>query len=475
MVVKKFVYNFLVIYASQNPDIALLSVNTLSQECSDSNPMVRGMALKTLCSLNHESFVEYGLRAVNQGLSDKSAYVRRIAVTCCGRFYDQKVDMYNDSGLINLLYGMLRDSDPIVVVNAVMILEGILKDEGGIVINKKITHHLLNQVDNFTPWGQSYVFGILEKYQPKSEDEVFDIMNVLDGYLLHNNAAVSVQCLHLFLHLIQNMAHLKQEVLRRTFETLSRVFSHGNNELVYVLLEHIQKLIIDFESFLKQNHRSLYCKQREPVYLKLKKLEMLPLATTLETFNEVVEEVFLHGKSKDKIVSQKAIESIGMLTKKFPSGVDKVIGKLKHLLESGDVNVLSSTLQILQEIDLGSTENVLEIVSVMSSKLSLLSEEKGQMAFLTILYLHCNIVPDSPYIFEDFLENFENTNSAVIRCQALSTCAKIFFCYPATTQGILGRVLESCTRDTNAAVRDQALFYYSVLSLGPTVAESMLT
>lgn len=40
---------------------------------------------------------------------------------------------------------MLRDQDPIVVVNCLRALEEILKKEGGVVINKPIAHHLLNR------------------------------------------------------------------------------------------------------------------------------------------------------------------------------------------------------------------------------------------------------------------------------------------------------------------------------------------
>lgn len=46
---------------------------------------------------------------------------------------------------MNELYSLLRDQDPIVVVNCLRALEEILKKEGGVVINKPIAHHLLNR------------------------------------------------------------------------------------------------------------------------------------------------------------------------------------------------------------------------------------------------------------------------------------------------------------------------------------------
>lgn len=47
--------------------------------------------------------------------------------------------------MVNELYGLLRDPDPVVMVNCLRALEEILKHEGGVVINKPIAHHLLNR------------------------------------------------------------------------------------------------------------------------------------------------------------------------------------------------------------------------------------------------------------------------------------------------------------------------------------------
>lgn len=52
---------------------------------------------------------------------------------------------FADGTLVNELYSLLRDQDPIVVVNCLRALEEILKKEGGVVINKPIAHHLLNR------------------------------------------------------------------------------------------------------------------------------------------------------------------------------------------------------------------------------------------------------------------------------------------------------------------------------------------
>lgn len=62
---------------------------------------------------------------------------------------------------MNELYSLLRDQDPIVVVNCLRALEEILKKEGGVVINKPIAHHLLNRFVFFAARRFVLVLGVL--------------------------------------------------------------------------------------------------------------------------------------------------------------------------------------------------------------------------------------------------------------------------------------------------------------------------
>ena len=51
LVQKKLVYLYLSNYAEANSEVALLTVNTLQKDCQDRNPVVRGLALRSMCSL----------------------------------------------------------------------------------------------------------------------------------------------------------------------------------------------------------------------------------------------------------------------------------------------------------------------------------------------------------------------------------------------------------------------------------------
>jgi hypothetical protein len=69
VVQKKLVYLYLTTYAESHPDLSLLAVNTLQKDVTDTNPMIRGLALRHLCSLRLPDFLEYMIPPVDNGAS----------------------------------------------------------------------------------------------------------------------------------------------------------------------------------------------------------------------------------------------------------------------------------------------------------------------------------------------------------------------------------------------------------------------
>lgn len=461
---KKAVYNFTALYANKNPDLSLLAVNTLMQECSDSNPVIRGLALKTLSSLNHESFVEYCLRGINIGLTDKSVYVRRVAACCCARLYQQNVDLYNDGRLVNQLYTMLRDSDPIVVVNSVMALEEILSREGGIVINRNIANHILNNLKDMTLWGQCYILNVLQKYKPKTHDELFNMLNILDTFLVSSHSAVATACLQLFLSLISSLPHLRPQVFKRYIKNIMEAIPQENAELVFHILDYLNSSRDEIKAELLPHYVIFFCKESDPLYLKKLKLTILPHLTTKNNTKEIIGEVFLHASDTVKEVSLHALQAITVICKSNSTTAPLVLSKLKQLIDSDAPHILSNIFQVLRNLDLNTVDGGLDIVIKIASKHQRLADSGGRSAFLDLLSQYGNLLEDSPYILEEYVENFPNESDVVIKYEILMTCVRVFFHHPAAMQGILGQILELCLQDTDKCIQSGARFYYRLLS-----------
>ena len=80
LVIKKMVYHYLCTYAHEKPDMAIMCINTLQRDCSNEDPMVRGLALRSLCSLRLPSIIEYISTPLKDALKDHNSYVRKTGV-----------------------------------------------------------------------------------------------------------------------------------------------------------------------------------------------------------------------------------------------------------------------------------------------------------------------------------------------------------------------------------------------------------
>ena len=118
-----------------------------------------------------------------EALKDLDPYVRKTAITGCikvfymspesiksrndliihlfiqsNKYIQIKLNIYffftkEEVEIIELLYKMIRDQDPLVVTNALEALKEILAEEGGISISSKMIVYLLNRLKEFNEWG----------------------------------------------------------------------------------------------------------------------------------------------------------------------------------------------------------------------------------------------------------------------------------------------------------------------------------
>ena len=73
---KKMLYHYITHYAQANADLALLTVNTLQKDCREEDPVIRGLALRSMASMRVPDLVEYLVRAEPRAESRESASTR---------------------------------------------------------------------------------------------------------------------------------------------------------------------------------------------------------------------------------------------------------------------------------------------------------------------------------------------------------------------------------------------------------------
>lgn len=149
---KKMVYLYLTTYAEQNAELAILAVNTLQKDTKDVDPSVRGLALRSLCSLHLPNMVEYLEPAISAGLSDPSGYVRKTSVMGVLKFNL----LTGMPGFVDQLKVMLTtDQDPNVVANCIVVLKEMGELPG--LLDQALVYSLVNKFHAFSEWSKCLI------------------------------------------------------------------------------------------------------------------------------------------------------------------------------------------------------------------------------------------------------------------------------------------------------------------------------
>jgi AP-3 complex subunit beta len=86
--IRKLVYIYLLRYAEQEPDLALLSINTFQKDLTDPSPLIRAMALRVLSGIKVPMIGSLVVLAIKKCAADMSPYVRKGAALAISKCYE---------------------------------------------------------------------------------------------------------------------------------------------------------------------------------------------------------------------------------------------------------------------------------------------------------------------------------------------------------------------------------------------------
>ncbi|KAF6073902.1 adaptor related protein complex 4 subunit beta 1 [Phyllostomus discolor] len=415
---------------------------------------------------------EYIQQPVLHGLRDKASYVRRVAVLGCAKMHNLHGDSEVDGALVNELYSLLRDQDPIVVVNCLRSLEEILKQEGGVVINKPIAHHLLNRMPKLDQWGQAEVLNFLLRYQPRSEEELFDILNLLDGFLKSSSPSVVMGATKLFLILAKQFPHVQTDVLVRVKGPLLAACSSESRELCFVALCHVRQILHSLPGHFSGHYKKFFCSYSEPHYIKLKKVEVLCELVNDENVQQVLEELRGYCTDVSADFAQAAISAIGGVARTYTDQCVQILTELLGLRQEHLTTVVVQTFRDLVWLCPQCTDAVCQALPGCEDTIQ---DSEGKQALIWLLGVHGERIPNAPYVLEDFAENVKSETFPAVKMELLTALLRLFLSRPAECQDALGRLLCYCIEEEkDMAVRDRGLFYYRLLLAGVDEAKRVL-
>ena len=162
--IKKLVYIYLLRYAESEPDLALLSINTIQKALSDQNQVVRAMAIRVMSGIRVPVISQIVALAIKKGVTDMSAYVRKCAALAIPKCY--KLDPTTMPQLLGYLSALLGDKSHYVMGAAVMAFLEICPDRYDLI--HPHYRSLVKMLIDMDEWGQLAMLRLLTGYARKS-------------------------------------------------------------------------------------------------------------------------------------------------------------------------------------------------------------------------------------------------------------------------------------------------------------------
>lgn len=196
------------------------------------------------------------------------------------KFYHLSKKEFKKTDFLETLYKLTRDHDALVVMNAISAINEIRANKGGIEIERPLIIHLLNRIKEFNEWGQSVILDLTAKYAPASQEEMFDIMNLLEDRFKHASTSVVLGAVKVFLHLTKEDDALSRQVYERLQAPLITLMTSSETtesyEVSYNVLSHIHLLVVrGANTVFESEYKHFFVKYDEPSYIKNLKLEIL--------------------------------------------------------------------------------------------------------------------------------------------------------------------------------------------------------
>ena len=467
IVVKKMVYHYLSNYAHDNPELALMCINTLRRDCDNEDPMVRGLALRSLCSLRLDSILEYVEGPLEKSLVDLSAYVRKTGVMGVLKVYSLRRSVIERGSYLDQLYKMLDDADASVISNAIVVLDEIYAEKGGMELTHATLIKLLNRLGEFSEWGLNSIVELVSRYTPADDEETYSIMNLLDPMLRTANSGAVLATLRCFIHLTENMSELHPQLYVRAKPPLLTLVTGGQPEIQYAVLKHLEILLPRpaAQGIFDDEYRQFFVRYNEPPHIKHMKVGLLPWICNESNSKDIAMELGEYVTDVDAELSRRAISAMGSITMRVPSVATDMTVQIVELVDLDISYVRSEAVVNMASIVRVFPDMKAVIVPCLSRCLRRIEDSDARAAVVWMIGEFGEDIIEAPYMLEPIIDAYDDDLSPSMKLQLLVASMKLFFKRPPEMQHMLGRLLKSAINDlANQDVHDRALLYYRLLN-----------
>lgn len=477
---KKLVYLYLMNYAKNQPDMAIMAVNTFVRDCEDPNPLIRALAVRTMGCIRVDKITEYLCEPLRKCLRDEDPYVRKTAAVCVAKLHDINGTLVEEQGFLDALRDLLSDANPMVVANAVAALaeinEASTSGKPIIELTTVIVNKLLTALNECSEWGQVFILDSLANYNPKEEHEAKSICERVTPRLAHANAAVvlsAVKVLMKFMEMMPKDTDFIQSLTKKLAPPLVTLLS-TEPEVQYVALRNINLIVQKRPDILKHEIKVFFVKYNDPIYVKLEKLDIMIRLATEANISQVLAELKEYATEVDVDFVRKAVRAIGRCAIKVERSADKCVETLIDLIQTKVNYVVQEAIVVIKDIFRKYPNKYESMISTLCENLDTLDEPEARASMIWIVGEYAERIDNADELLESFLEGFHDENPQV-QLQLLTSIVKLFLKRPTETQELVQQVLSLATQESdNPDLRDRGFIYWRLLSTDPAAAKEVV-
>lgn len=479
---KKLVYLYIMNYAKTNQDNAILAVNTFHQDASDSNPLIRALAIRTMGMIRVDKIMEYLPEPLRLCLQDSVPYVAKTAALCVAKLYDMNPELVEQQGFLDMLKDLLSNSNHTVVANAVAALTEIQEVAPTSVwqLTKKNLSKMLTALAEATEWGQVYILSALSKYTPKDSREAEAIVERVTPRLNHANSAVVLGATKVILFYVDVIATTNKDKARDLMKKLRAplvTLLSKEPEIQYVALRNLNLIVQRHKGLLGTNLKVYFCKYYDPIYVKMEKLELLIMLASDKTIDQVLLEFKEYAQKVDVEFVRKSVRGIGRLAIKNASASEKCVHVLLDLIKTTQANyVIQEAIIVLKDIFRKYPNKYESIIGTLCDRLDTLDEPEAKAAMVWIIGEYAERISNADELLSQWVDTFGDEDIQV-QLQLLTATVKLFLQKPNDTssQSLVQDILKKVTTSVdNPDLRDRGFLYWRLLHDAPNEAKRVV-
>ncbi|KAK4994228.1 beta-adaptin [Elasticomyces elasticus] len=473
---KKLVYLYLMNYAKSHPDLCILAVNTFVQDSEDPNPLIRALAIRTMGCIRVEKMIDYMEEPLRKTLRDESPYVRKTAALCVAKLFDLNPSLCLENGFLETLQEMVGDSNPMVVANCVTALAEISEaapETKALVITSQTLKKMMLALSECTEWGRITILTALADYRAADAKEAEHICERVSPQFQHVNPSVVLAAVKVvFLHMQHISPEPARSYLKKMAPPLVTLVSSAP-EVQYVALRNIDLLLQKTPDILSKEVRVFFCKYNDPPYLKLTKLEIMVRIANESNVDQLLAELKEYAMEVDMDFVRRAVKAIGQVAIKIESSAEKCVNTLLDLINTKIGYVVQEVIVVIKDI-FRRYPGYEGIIPTLCQCIDDLDEPNARGSLIWIVGEYAEKISNAGDILSGFVDGFAEEFTQT-QLQILTAVIKLFLKKPDQSQGLVQKVLQAATAESdNPDIRDRAYVYWRLLSSDPQIAKNII-